>query len=188
VSWALGFTDAERAWVLVAVSLLGAAAVRRPLGDGVAGEFRDAADYLSVIIPTLGSREIRPERAVCAISAHPRGRTLMILPPKCPRGTSPPIRMAAHRAPCGCGFVSTPPSGRAADLFLTVEYPHRRSPDRYRKTRLTWEPSIGAPLRNRTVDLLLTIDNQHVPGTAAEPLNWPDAGSHELSQALASAH
>ena len=44
-----------------------------------------------------------------------------------------------------------------------------------------------APLRNRTVDLLLTMDNQQVPVTAAEPLNWPDAGSHELTQAEASA-
>jgi hypothetical protein len=45
----------------------------------------------------------------------------------------------------------------------------------------------GAPLRNRTVDLLLTIDNQQVPVTAVEALNWPFAGSHELSQAAASA-
>jgi hypothetical protein len=45
-----------------------------------------------------------------------------------------------------------------------------------------------APLRNRTVDLLLTIDNQSVPVTAVEPLNCSNAGSHELSQATASAH
>jgi hypothetical protein len=31
------------------------------------------------------------------------------------------------------------------------------------------------------------MDNQHVPETAAEPLTCPDAGSHELTQAAASA-
>jgi hypothetical protein len=45
----------------------------------------------------------------------------------------------------------------------------------------------GAPLRNRTVDLLLTMGNQHLPVTAIEPLTCPDAGSHELTQAAASA-
>jgi hypothetical protein len=44
-----------------------------------------------------------------------------------------------------------------------------------------------APLRNRTVDLLLTIDTQQVPLIAVEALNWADAGSRELSQAEASA-
>ena len=38
-----------------------------------------------------------------------------------------------------------------------------------RKTRLT----CGAPLRNRTVDLLLTMDHQTVPVSAAEALNSP---------------
>src|SRR5262249_29515482 len=46
---------------------------------------------------------------------------------------------------------------------------------------------LGAPLRNRTVDLLLTIDNQSVPVTAVEPLNCSYAGSDELPQAAASA-
>jgi hypothetical protein len=37
---------------------------------------------------------------------------------------------------------------------------------------------LGAPLRNRTVDLLLTIDNQHVPVTAIDALNCSNASSH----------
>jgi hypothetical protein len=45
----------------------------------------------------------------------------------------------------------------------------------------------GAPLRNRTVDLLLTIDKQCVAVTAAEALSRPDAGPRELTQAEASA-
>src|SRR5262249_2819403 len=42
-------------------------------------------------------------------------------------------------------------------------------------------------LRNRTVDLLLTIDNQHVPVTAIATLNWADTGSRERTQAATSA-
>ena len=42
-----------------------------------------------------------------------------------------------------------------------------------RKTRLT----CGAPLRNRTVDLLLTMDHQTVPVSAAEALNRQNASS-----------
>jgi hypothetical protein len=37
---------------------------------------------------------------------------------------------------------------------------------------------LGAPLRNRTVDLLLTMDHQSVPVTAAQALIRPNAGSH----------
>src|SRR5215472_5942218 len=50
-----------------------------------------------------------------------------------------------------------------------------------RKTLLNWEP----PLRNRTVDLLLTIDNQHVPVTNSAALNWPFASPRELAPAMA---
>jgi hypothetical protein len=46
---------------------------------------------------------------------------------------------------------------------------------------------IRAPLRNRTVDLLLTIDNQSVPVSAVEPLNCSYAASHKLPLAEASA-
>jgi hypothetical protein len=35
----------------------------------------------------------------------------------------------------------------------------------------------GAPLRNRTVDLLLTMDHRTVPVSAAEPLNRKNASS-----------
>jgi len=52
-----------------------------------------------------------------------------------------------------------------------------------RKKPLIWEPPYGI----ETVDILLTMDNQHVPEMAAGALNWPDAGSHELTQAAASA-
>ena len=39
-------------------------------------------------------------------------------------------------------------------------------------------PRTGAPLRNRTVDLLLTLDCQAVPVTAVQSLNRPDTGWH----------
>jgi hypothetical protein len=42
-----------------------------------------------------------------------------------------------------------------------------------RKTRLT----CGAPLRNRTVDLLLTMDHQTVPVSAVEALSRQNASS-----------
>jgi hypothetical protein len=41
----------------------------------------------------------------------------------------------------------------------------------------------GAPLRNRTVDLLLTMANQSVAVTAAGVLNWADTRSREQIQA-----
>ena len=43
---------------------------------------------------------------------------------------------------------------------------------------------LGASLRNRTVDLLLTMGNQHVAVVAAEPLTRPDTSSRELAQVL----
>src|SRR5580698_5919626 len=44
-------------------------------------------------------------------------------------------------------------------------------------------PQPGAPLRNRTVDLLFTMANQSVAVTAAGVLNWADTRSREQIQA-----
>jgi hypothetical protein len=43
---------------------------------------------------------------------------------------------------------------------------------------------LGAPLRNRTVDLLLTMGHQHVPEIAAAPLTRQMTSSSELAQAV----
>jgi hypothetical protein len=76
-----------------------------------------------------------------------------ILPPTMPpeRPTDPPgcepeatLRLRSARVPA---------ASRTADLFLTRSNVPKWSPVRYRKTPLT----CRAPLRNRTVDLLLTI-------------------------------
>jgi hypothetical protein len=45
---------------------------------------------------------------------------------------------------------------------------------------------MRAPLRNRTVDLLLTIPDQAVRQIAAQPLNSPNTDCQQLWPALAS--
>jgi hypothetical protein len=62
--------------------------------------------------------------------------------PQCAPGHPPPFRVvvADH---AGLWPRANPPSSRAADLFLPLEHPPGRSPDRYRKTLLTWEPPYG---------------------------------------------
>src|SRR6266568_3366510 len=71
-----------------------------------------------------------------------------------------------------------------ADLLPARENPRKRSGMHARKTPLT----CAASLRNRTVDLLLTMDTQCVAVTAAEALSRPYAGSHEQSSARTSPH
>ena len=46
----------------------------------------------------------------------------------------------------------------------------------------------GAPLRNRTVDLLLTMDHQTGPVSAAEPLSRQNPSSRHRSRAHVSTH
>ena len=46
-------------------------------------------------------------------------------------------------------------------------------------TSKNW-PDLGAPLQNRTVDLLLTMGNQQRAVNAAQPLTWPSASSNDL--------
>jgi hypothetical protein len=93
-----------------------------------------------------------------------------------------------HRSRCDVAARQSAHDRRRADhLFFSDQV---KSPRRQASKEGQIPRSAGlyrAPLRNRTVDLLLTMDHQQVPITAAEALNWPFAGSCELSQAAASA-
>ena len=91
-----------------------------------------------------------------------------LAPQSAPHGTPPPTRAAAPDGPkpaASRGFrLPTEP--------LTCSF--RWNPLRGgHRIGIEKRPDLRAPLRNRTVDLLLTIDNQPVPVTAAAALNWP---------------
>jgi hypothetical protein len=119
----------------------------------------------------------------------PRARTAR-LPQPCPATTSPRPRPRSHPT-----LDLFPPE----ETLHTHEMPGKRlaHPSRVPlRVPLTagevlgskFEKSSqpGAPLRNRTVDLLLTMANQSVAVTAAGALNWADTRSREQIQAHSS--
>lgn len=90
---------------------------------------------------------------------------------------------------CGCDRTVIPPcralavqwEQMAADDRLSRLVPHRSS-------KLFEKPSLpGAPLRNRTVDLLLTMSHWTITAAQVEALTWQYAGTGERGQARISA-
>jgi hypothetical protein len=65
--------------------------------------------------------------------------------------------------------------GSSAAATQNATHPKRGTRSHIRKSAR----ELGAPLRNRTVDLLLTMDHQHVPEIASKPLTWPNACSRK---------
>jgi hypothetical protein len=110
-----------------------------------------------------------------------------ILPPKIPPGSQPTSADANRRPPSADTLARFPQLAGPLTCSYHGQTPPKGSPVRYRKTAMTCEPPYEPPLRNRTVDRLLTIDNQHVPVTAAAALTWPFVSTHELTPAQTSA-
>jgi hypothetical protein len=133
--------------------------------------------YVRLTIWPLGLPPNSTGRWIAAV--HKRGqrsRSERLWSRSCARLELPHIYEARHTG-CDLGFC------------LRVEVRpfslHRkRSSDRQTKTHLT----CGASLRNRTVDLLLTMDHQRVPVSAAEALDRQNTSSRWRGRAQISPH
>jgi hypothetical protein len=138
----------------------------RPPTAALAGEGpKPRLPCVPVVISPIGAAKVGSQQGLdsCRI---PRGETLTTSP-----SASVPAGHHPERHPEGSG--DDIPGGTFQATW---------SSDARAKNLL--DP--GAPLRNRTVDLLLTIDRQAVPVSVAEALSRPYAGSRERTLATAS--
>ena len=117
---------------------------------------------------SMGIRDDRTDpaagRTLCPRQARPGCSTRAFAAPDRRVIESQSVRLSANSLrPCRIGSVPTT-SAQSDGQMIFDELP------------AVWEPGPdlgfrGAPLRNRTVDLLLTMDRQTVPVSAAEALS-----------------